>query len=210
MSEKTEKKAEYRSAVRSRELIRKAYLALVQEKKEEKITVTDIVRKAGINRSTFYAHYPDVQGVVESFQDETREKMMHILSEFEYPDFFQDPLPLLQRINRYITEDLERYRILIRQDSSAGFFRQLSDAFIEYMRTGASLPDEIRNSAGFEIRINFFAGGIQQLYQQWFEGKLACSLDDISGEIAAIIRSSSRTLLNAPDAPHTRMPVTVR
>jgi AcrR family transcriptional regulator len=196
----SEKKAEYRSAVRSRNLIRQAYLELVQEKKEEKITVTDIVRKAGINRSTFYAHYPDVQGVVESFQDETRERMMEILSGFEYPDFFRAPLPVLQRINRYITEDFERYRILICQNSSAGFFRKLSDAFVEYMRTASDLPNEIRSSSEFEIRMYFFAGGIWQLYQQWFEGRLKGSPDDIAKEVSEIIRTSSRSFLSRNDA----------
>lgn len=190
--EMADRKAEYRSAVRSRELIRKAYLELVQEKQEEKITVTDIVRKAGINRSTFYAHYPDVQGVVESFQDETKEKMMELLSGFEYRNFFRDPLPILQGINQYISENFERSQILIRQSSTAGFFRKLSDAFIEYMRDSSDLPDTVRHSVTFEIRIHFFAGGIQQLYQQWFEGNLEGSLDDISREVAEIIRSSSR------------------
>ena len=45
-------KKEYRSAIRSRRLIRAALLELLQEKKFEKITVTDIVKRADINRST--------------------------------------------------------------------------------------------------------------------------------------------------------------
>lgn len=46
-------KKEYRSAVRSRRLIREAFLQLLQEKELRKITVTDIVNRADINRTTF-------------------------------------------------------------------------------------------------------------------------------------------------------------
>ncbi|MBR2950520.1 MAG: TetR family transcriptional regulator, partial [Lachnospiraceae bacterium] len=63
-------KKENRSAIRSRRLIREALLELLQEKKFEKITVTDIVKRADINRSTFYAHYPDVMGLLEELMED--------------------------------------------------------------------------------------------------------------------------------------------
>ena len=50
----SKKKAEYRNSIRSKTLIRNALLSLMQEKEFEKITVTDIVSKADINRGTFY------------------------------------------------------------------------------------------------------------------------------------------------------------
>jgi len=50
-------KAEYRSAVRSRRLIHTALADLLLEKPLDKITVTDVVNRAEINRGTFYLHY---------------------------------------------------------------------------------------------------------------------------------------------------------
>ncbi len=35
-------------------------MELIQEKDVEKITVTDIITRADINRGTFYAHYQDI------------------------------------------------------------------------------------------------------------------------------------------------------
>lgn len=46
-------KAEYRSSIRSKQLINAALADLLQEKPLDKITVTDVVRRAGINRGTF-------------------------------------------------------------------------------------------------------------------------------------------------------------
>ena len=51
MSQKTTRvKTEYRSAIRSRKLIRQAYVELIKEKDVDKITVMDVVNKADINR----------------------------------------------------------------------------------------------------------------------------------------------------------------
>ena len=60
-----EQKKEYRSAARSRRLIRRAFLELLDERPFEKITVLELAERADVNRSTFYAHYPDIFGVVE-------------------------------------------------------------------------------------------------------------------------------------------------
>ena len=51
-------KAEYRSSIRSKVLIKNALLSLMREKSFDKITVTDIVDRADINRFvTFVAAY---------------------------------------------------------------------------------------------------------------------------------------------------------
>ena len=59
-------RAEYRSAIRSRKLINAALADLLQEKPLDKITVTDVVNRAQINRGTFYAHYADIPDVIQN------------------------------------------------------------------------------------------------------------------------------------------------
>lgn len=44
-------------AARSKAALKKAFLALLRTKEPEDITVAELCRKAGLNRSTFYAHY---------------------------------------------------------------------------------------------------------------------------------------------------------
>ena len=43
----------------SKNKIRNALLTMLQEKSIEKITVSDLTKKARVNRSTFYSHYAD-------------------------------------------------------------------------------------------------------------------------------------------------------
>lgn len=49
-----------RSVLRSKNMLRKAYIELSTEKDASKITVVDVVNRADLSRNTFYAHYPDV------------------------------------------------------------------------------------------------------------------------------------------------------
>lgn len=185
------KKAEYRSAIRSRKLIREAFLKLLNEKDLQKITVTDIVTLADINRATFYAHYPDVRGVVEEIENEIIDKMLTLLREFDFSNFFYNPTPLLLQISRYLEEDVGFYRTLIMSNGADQFMEKLKKIFANYMNADKDIPKNVRNSAMFSLRVCYFAGGITNMYNQWFRGKLNCSLNDISVEVGNIIRLSS-------------------
>ena len=60
----------YRNAVRSRELIHDAMLDLICEKNLNDITIKEVVDRARINRSTFYAHYSNLGELVEEIEQE--------------------------------------------------------------------------------------------------------------------------------------------
>ena len=125
-------KAEYRSSIRSRRMIREAYTQFLKEKELSKITVTDIVTRADLNRATFYAHYPDVRGVTEEIEDEIIEKMIDVLKEFKFTSFFKNPAPLLLKLSRCLEEDDEFYRTLIRANGSEIFMEKLKNVFSDY------------------------------------------------------------------------------
>ena len=63
MSEKTQK--EDRRTRYTRQVIKEAFLKLLEEKEYPKITVTEICRLAEINRGTFYLHYYDLEDVLD-------------------------------------------------------------------------------------------------------------------------------------------------
>lgn len=188
-------KAEYRSAIRSRRLIREAFLQLLKEKDLNRITVTDIVNRADINRATFYAHYPDVHGVISEIENEIIDKLMMVLRDFKFKSFFKDPAAMLLKVNRYLEEDVEFYRTLIMANGSEIFLERMKHIFSDYMRNDTDVPEEIQNSEAFPLRICYFAGGIVNMYKQWFLGNLNCSLNDISIEVGRIIAASARDLV---------------
>lgn len=188
------KKSEYKSSIRSKNMIKSAFLELIQEKDANKITVTDIVKRADINRSTFYAHYPDVQGVVEQINAEAINEMLEILGEFKYENFFSNLAPVLLKINRYLENEMELCRIMILSDYADNFFEEAKRVFFDYMKNAESIPSKIRNSSVFEMRISFFVGGLMNMYRQWFKGELDVNLNDIPIEISKIVNESSESM----------------
>lgn len=189
-------KAEYKSAIRSKRLIRQAFVELLQEKDLEKITVTDIITRADLNRGTFYAHYQDVRAVIEQIENELITKLIEFLGEFRHKNFFENPLPLLLKVSRYIEEDLEFHRILINSKGAIPFLEKLKGIFVEYMKTDSDIPETVKNSPDFTVGINFFAGGVINLYQVWFRGETNYSLNEIALVVSKIIKNTSESLFS--------------
>ena len=187
---------EYRSAVRSRRLIRSAFLELLRQKPYEKITVTDIVALADINRSTFYAHYPDVRGLVEEIVNEVIDNSIGLAAKLDMKEFLADPMPFLQEVTRLSQENQELYTLLCRSDFAQRQMEQLKLTLIEAGLNSVSIPEHIRTSPDFRIQISFFIGGILTIYVMWLQGDLKCTLDDITRQMAQLIQNNARLYPN--------------
>ena len=194
MKERTSTKAKYRSAIRSRRMIREAYMELLKEKDLSKITVTDIIKRADLNRATFYAHYPDVRGVTEEIENEIIGKMLEVLKEFQFTSFFRTPAPLLLKISRYLEEDTDFYRVLVRANGSEIFMEKLKKVFSDHMLNDSDIPESMRQSKMVELRVCYFAGGIVNLYKQWFRGDLNCTLNDIALEVSKLLQLEAKEI----------------
>lgn len=51
-------------------LLRKAFTELLQQKPIQRITVKELCQKAGVNRSTFYAHYTDIYDLLSKLEED--------------------------------------------------------------------------------------------------------------------------------------------
>ncbi|CAN7635943.1 TetR/AcrR family transcriptional regulator [Paenibacillus sp. LjRoot56] len=65
--------------LRTRQLLRDAYVDLLQEMDPEKITVNRLAERARINRVTFYLHYLDIPDMVDKISEEMIENIYEIL-----------------------------------------------------------------------------------------------------------------------------------
>lgn len=189
-----------RNALRSKALIRDAFLLLIKEKPFGSITVTDIVKRADINRTTFYAHYSCIADIANELENEIIDKLNQVLTEFSFESFIAQPsrytTRLLLEVSKFLDENLEAYRTLLENTDATEFINRLTDLFIQYMVNGRSLPPEIKNTKKFIIRAYYLAGGISSVYQNWIKGKLDCSIYDIPLELGELF-SENNILIEA-------------
>ena len=187
-------KKEYRSSIRSRKLIRQAFYETLKEKSFEKITVTDIVKKADINRSTFYAHYPDVMGLIEEIQEEILDYTQKFMGDIDFSDFFENPKPYLQNIVKLVAENNELYRLLMTSAMAAKQMDRLKYILIERTIKTLDAPEMFRNSFEMEFAIRFFMGGIVDVYTQWLSGVIDCSLEELTDELSKMVLRTTKHL----------------
>lgn len=64
------------------EAICDAFFLVLKEKDLEKITVSDIIKKAGIVRSTFYNHYENIPMLVTAIEDKTIHDIFSLMETF--------------------------------------------------------------------------------------------------------------------------------
>ena len=185
-------KKEYRSAIRSRKMIRQAFFELLKEKSFEKITVTDIVKRADVNRSTFYAHYPDVLGVVEEIQNEILEYFQTSMETLDFKDGHINPMPHLQHIVKLVEENNELYRLLMTSAMGTKQMDKLKYILINRTIETLQVPEELISKSDLEFSIRFFMGGIIDVYTQWLNGEIHCSLEELNDQLASHIQRTTK------------------
>ena len=187
-------KKEYRSSIRSRNLIRQAFYETLKEKSFEKITVTDIVKKADINRSTFYAHYPDVMGLLDEIQEEILDYTQKFMGEIDFSDFFDNPKPYLQNIVKLVAENNELYRLLMTSAMATKQLDKLKYILIDRTIKTLDASDMFRSPFEMEFAIRFFMGGIVDVYTQWLSGVIDCSLEELTEELSNMVILTTKHL----------------
>lgn len=171
-------KAEYRSAIRSKKLINTALADLLQEKPLDKITVTDVVNRAGINRGTFYAHYADIPDVINHLIENTFSMIREVLSQ-DPRQLSQLPGMLLGQIQHILESDSEFYRKVMASSAASLLQEQLVAVVVDYLLQHEE-DYSFGNHEHYILTIRFCAGGLSSLYRQWFEGKLDMSLTELT------------------------------
>ena len=171
-------KAEYRNAIRSKKLINAALADLLTEKPLDKITVTDVVNRADINRGTFYAHYKDIPDVVDHLIQQTFSAIRDAMIA-QSQNNTSIGLTLLTTIQAILEEDLLFYRKILNSAASSIMQEQLVEIVTEFM-----LENKHQFYSGtqeqYQIAIGFCAGGLSNLYRDWFAGKLPYSLSELT------------------------------
>lgn len=64
----------------TKQVIKDAYLELLDEFQPSKITVTEVCRRADINRGTFYLHYEDLPRVMEELENKAYEEIIAFIN----------------------------------------------------------------------------------------------------------------------------------
>lgn len=164
-------------------LMNQALLSLLEKKDIEYISVTEITKKAGVNRSTFYLHYDSIYDLLEETIDNLNKQF---ISSFNT----QKPLKMLakedaffitdERIKPYLLFVKENKRVLklINQKpqlfNSKTVYKKMYD---EFFYPAISLFIKEENDRIYKLE--FYTAGVVAIIHKWLDLDCSTDIDDL-------------------------------
>lgn len=160
-----------RRSQRTQHLLSAAFVQLLREKSYGAITVSDIIERANVGRSTFYSHYQDKDDLFVNELD----RVIELLNE-QTPN--QEDLPFFPSLGlfKHVGQEYELYKALL--------WTPGIDLLIKHLQTSLShrieqnLQKKQRDfSVPLPILANFISGSFLTLLKWWLENKMSYSAE---------------------------------
>lgn len=160
----------------SRERIERVFVELLRTKELNEISVSDICKRAGLNRTTFYANYTDLYGLADAIRDRL---------EGAVGELYEDEVA--QGFNSYDYLKLFRH-IRDNQIFYQTYFKLGYDNNYRIIRHDSGLAREHFQNRFVEYHMEFFKAGITQIIKLWLKNGCRESPEDMF----EIVRSEYR------------------
>ncbi len=163
------------SAIKTRNIIKKTFAQLLSEKKQlDKVTVTELVKRADITRSTFYTHYDNIYQVGEEYQLQTIELLCN---EDLILHNKKDILEYFDNIFICLKENEELYQLLLNADISVSFLEKLKN--IASKKIEQALKN-IYNDKYLNLDVSFLMNGSMLEILKYFRKESPYTLEEIA------------------------------
>lgn len=153
----------------SRDAIENIFIELLQTKSLNEISVSDICKKAGLNRSTFYANYMDIYQLADTIR-ETLEDNLNDLYRSEIADGYNSNDYLL--LFRHIKENQPFYNT---------YFKLGYDNQYKIFKYDTALAREHFDNRFIDYHYEFFKSGITAIIKHWLSNGCLETPEEING-----------------------------
>lgn len=151
--------------------IKESFIDLVKKKGYKKVSVTDIVKEANINRNTFYLHYEDKEDLIKKLILENTNKIKNKIGSstlLEKTTFFNiSEFQIrwgLRSILNIMEEELEFYKICLSDEGLSGFVEQVFDL----IKDALSKVLDVNNPQS-NLVFEYTMSGVFGLVKQWIK-----------------------------------------
>lgn len=141
----------------SRQKIEQVLVELLQTKELNQISVSDICKRAGLNRSTFYANYVDIYGLADAI----REKL-----EAQVAELYKDEIEQGFNSNNYLIlfQHIAQNQIFYRT-----YFKLGHDEKYKILVYDHNLAKRHFDNRFIEYHMEFFKSGLTKIIKLWLQ-----------------------------------------
>ncbi|WP_211370370.1 TetR/AcrR family transcriptional regulator [Nonomuraea turkmeniaca] len=177
-----------RQVQRTRRLIQEALVELVLEKSYDAVTVTDIINRADVGRSTFYTHFTDKQDVLFSNLDELA--FLHPVPATPSGDLFAFSLPMFE----HMREQRRLVRALMGRRSS-GLVQTRGEHLLAAIVRDELVAAGARASSSLDLLVVCVVGAFMGLVRAWVDGETSASPAELDTAFRVAVEPGVRAVL---------------
>ena len=146
--------------------IEKVFIDLLQTRKLDEISVSDICKRAGLNRTTFYANFTDIYELADAIRDKLENEVSALFQGDESQDFNSNHLKLFRHI--------KEHPVLYQTYFNLGYDN--NNKMITY---DIDLAREHFQNRFIQYHMEFFKAGITQVIKLWLQNGCKESPEDM-------------------------------
>ena len=183
-----------RRIVKTREAISKAYLDLITEKGTSQISISELAKRANIDRKTFYLHYSSLDDV---FSEYVESKFNMIVSVMEEHHYFESPFnveKLIDLLDGFYKEEEKLLLAIAGGDSYDELWRKVHDILADKVKD-LYAPFVNINASELSAFYDFFTAGVIDVYRRWSLGEYSYDLRHLIEMIGGVARTGLDPLL---------------
>lgn len=161
--------------VRTRKLLIDGMVSIILEEGYDKLTVKRIVKKAGVNRSTFYLHFLDKQDIIEQME---KDMLFKLKKSLEFPTYdYKNALHLFTHKKMPIKSHISMFEHIYQYKELYKYLLKERSFHIKFTET---IKKEVLK---FQDRVwdaTFMANGATGIILHWLESEKEETIEDMS------------------------------
>ena len=155
--------------------IERAFVELLQTRDIKEITVSDIIKLTGLNRSTFYANYVDISDLADKTRQQLESEFSNLFAEYDY---FNDRSGA-EKMFTHIKENQLFYQT---------YFKLCYDDKHLISIYDPKRAEQEHIDSNIKYHIEFFRNGLNAIIKLWLAGGCKESPE----EMAAVLKQEYR------------------
>nr|WP_205395658.1 TetR/AcrR family transcriptional regulator [Streptococcus lutetiensis] len=164
------------------ENLKDALIELLLEKNYSEINVSDIAKKAGVSRGTFYQHFLDKDDLATTIGEKTSQKFRSILSKgnLDKPDKILESLECIKT-------DAKHFKAIF-QAPHVQFSKTVRILLEDLITSNVNLKNRIKQKTKIsdDLAIQAFCASFERIISAWIESDFEKSPEEISNIIVKL------------------------
>ena len=181
---------------RTKNLLKRAYIELLAEKKFNEISVKELCDIADINRGTFYLHYSDIYDLKTQLEDEIIEQLENLITTHSSLKNSNDTYQLFLDLFHLTLDNKAFFSAFLGNNGDISYFQRMQTVFKErYL--GILLQGKTPNdSISLDYSYDFISSGFTGLLGSWLTSPNPPSPEEMAHLVNRIVYEGLPSLLS--------------